>query len=590
MFGLLAFTTTIYSQNFTTEELIKSWEVKGVLQTLEAQKTYSDLTNHFVPVKFRTRMAELHNYLNKNPSDRLKIRIKMYEIIGDMKLNHPSHWKPKEEITQLFKYALILKDNQLLSELYTLYADRNIESIDNNLFYLTKAIEIQSQIGENYFPKLYLYQYLTGLSYYTIEQFPDAIAQTRNCLENLPNPETNLKIHILSQDLLGTLYDRMQKQDSSLYYYQSIQKTLDHYKKNFAKYQEGFEVFDKDFVVLWNGIADGGIGQYYLRKGEIQEAETLLFQNLSTSLKFKQFQDVAKVQNKLGLLHENTKNYKEAIRFRRNAFLNGVKSKSDHQIIEASKSLEKLYQYTSKYDSVYYYNNQKHLALHRLSKKINDAKHQTIQQKLQHENLVNLISEAEKILAKQRNTRNFFLIGILILILVLYYFYKRNVFKQKLKILNLEKKHEISELKLIQSQHEISEAKKQLQIFKNKLKHNQSILEKFSIIHATPKESIPELQDLTILTKDDWENFKRLFSKVHPNCIQHIKQKYPTISEAELRFICLVKLNLQQNEIASALGISESSIRVTWHRMRKKFNLEKDISPVELLKIIETTT
>lgn len=129
----------------------------------------------------------------------------MYEIIGDMKMNHPSHWKPKEEISHLFKHALFLKDNQILSELYTLYADRNTESVENCLFYLTKAIEIQSQIGENYFPKFYLYQFLTGYSYCQIEQYSEAITHSRNSLENLPNPETNLKIYILSQDLLGKL-------------------------------------------------------------------------------------------------------------------------------------------------------------------------------------------------------------------------------------------------------------------------------------------------------------------------------------------------------------------------------------------------
>lgn len=124
-----------------------------------------------------------------------------------------------------------------------------------------------------------------------------------------------------------------------------------------------------------------------------------------------------------------------------------MKAKSDHEIIEASKSLEKLYQHMSKYDSVYYFNYQKHLAQHRLLKKISDKKHLAIQDNLQPENLLILISEADKIINKQRIKRNFFLIGIFILVLILYFFFLQTKCFQS-KIENFEFRKEIKNIRI----------------------------------------------------------------------------------------------------------------------------------------------
>lgn len=577
-----------YSQKLSSDELIKNWKLDNLQQTIEAEKTYTDLKYNLVPSKFRKTLQELNEYIDNHPSPRLEVRIKMYEILGDMEMNIPSHWKPKEEISKLFRIALLLKDNQLLSELYTLYADRNYVSIENRLFYLTKAIEIQSEIGKQYFPKFYIRQFLAGYSYFNIEQYNEAITNIRNCLDNLPHPETNLKIYILSLDMLGTLYDRIQKYDSSSYYYRTIHTTLEHYENNYSNFKEGYHNFDKDYYELWKGIADGGIGRAMVKRGKYEEGEIYLNNNIRISQQYNQKNDIAKALNSLALIDEAKKNYQKAISLRRRAYQNAVESKTDYEIIQSSKALETLYKSINRYDSSYYFTDKKYLAEQRLLNKISETKHQVVQNKLQHENLLHLIDDAEQIIKKQRNTRNFILIGIVLLLMLIYYFYKRNVYKQKLKILDLEKEREISELKLAQSQQEILEAKEQLEAFKNKLQHNQTILDNFSTLNSTPVESIPELQYLTILTKEDWENFKKLFNKVHPNYIYAIREKYPQISEAELRYICLVKLNLSQSEIASALGISDSSIRVTWHRMRKKFNIEKDLSPQEFLKYIES--
>ena len=74
---------------------------------------------------------------------------------------------------------------------------------------------------------------------------------------------------------------------------------------------------------------------------------------------------------------------------------------------------------------------------------------------------------------------------------------------------------------------------------------------------------------------------------IRDSYLYSLREAFPQFSQAEIRYLCLVKLNLRQNEIASALGVSDSSVRVTWHRMRKKLELENPLNPEEFLSEFE---
>jgi DNA-binding CsgD family transcriptional regulator len=579
-----------WAQKFTPRELIEKWKIATIHQTIEAEKTYTDLKYHLVPTKFQQTIQELNEYLSHKPDDRLKIRIKMYEIIGNMEMKSNVPYNTKEEIFQLFKIALPLKDPQLLSELYSLYAERNFESIDNRVFYLNRAIEIQEGIGKEYFPKFYLRKFLTASSYFNIYDYKEATKNGKDCLELMKKPEVNLQIYILTLDMLGTIYFRENKLDSSIYYYQEIHASLKDYRSNFKKYEENFNKFYEDYYGLWKGIADGGIARAYLEKGQIDDALPLIQNNLNFSTQFKEKNDIAKAQNLMGkYLEEKNENYK-AIQIRRKAYQNAVESQTHHEIIQACLALDQLYKSIKKYDSAYFFNDKKYLTQLQINESISESKIHTIGHKMQHDKLIRLFNEAEQTIKQERITRNFIILGIILLLLFLLYLYKRREFKQKLKYLELERNKEITELKLQKSEEDMRDAHEQLDLFKLKLQHNQILLDSIRTGHATKSTEFPELQSLTILTKEDWTNFKKQFDKVNPHYIYNLRDKYPQITEAELRYLCLVKLNLRQNEIASALGVSESSIRVTWHRMRKKFQVEKDLNPIEFLKYFESNS
>jgi len=73
----------------------------------------------------------------------------------------------------------------------------------------------------------------------------------------------------------------------------------------------------------------------------------------------------------------------------------------------------------------------------------------------------------------------------------------------------------------------------------------------------------------------DWEDFKISFEKVHEDFFKKLHNYSHELSPADLKLASLMKMNLGSKDIASILGISLDSLRISRYRLRKKMNLEK---------------
>ncbi|MBL7796688.1 MAG: hypothetical protein JNJ90_09315 [Saprospiraceae bacterium] len=81
---------------------------------------------------------------------------------------------------------------------------------------------------------------------------------------------------------------------------------------------------------------------------------------------------------------------------------------------------------------------------------------------------------------------------------------------------------------------------------------------------------LQELLQSTILTEQDWVQFRALFEKVYPNFMEEQKTLYADLTQAELRYLVMEKLQLNTQEMARMLGVSDGTIRQTRFRLRKK--------------------
>ncbi|MCB0700456.1 MAG: hypothetical protein H6551_07505 [Chitinophagales bacterium] len=226
------------------------------------------------------------------------------------------------------------------------------------------------------------------------------------------------------------------------------------------------------------------------------------------------------------------------------------------------------------YDLAYRYSDSTRIMADSLHKKFDIVKLKNIENEIAQSKL----ATAEQMLElEQRNTvlqRNLLItivaVGGLLLAFIIGYYRKRKELLEKEKN---SAKYELkaSKDKLATFTTTIQEKNKLLEGLERKLTSYES-----DERTAEYAETISEMQGSTILTDDDWADFKKNFDKAHPGYLSRIREKYPTLSQAERRYIVLAKIDMSTKEMASVLGVTAGSVRTTKSRMMKKIGFENE--------------
>lgn len=116
----------------------------------------------------------------------------------------------------------------------------------------------------------------------------------------------------------------------------------------------------------------------------------------------------------------------------------------------------------------------------------------------------------------------------------------------------------------------------------NKIENAQDKDDESEIDH----EAISKLENSSLLTNEQWDDFRKLFDKVHKGFLNNLKRKIPDLTPADIRFIALTKLKLSPKEMASMLGVSPATIRIYRFRLRKKLGLDKEEDIEDLINKI----
>jgi len=230
-----------------------------------------------------------------------------------------------------------------------------------------------------------------------------------------------------------------------------------------------------------------------------------------------------------------------------------------------------------------------------IAEKNRDAKYNALQVKLvsgqmeiQQSKLEMAQAEKEKALLKFRYSTILFLTALLAFV-GFWLFYQTRQRKKEERAMFLHNE-QVAEQKLQRAKEEINhfigkinEQNKLSERFREELKNLKSI--ETEERHRLEK-TIANLRSSKILTDDNWLDFQRHFALIYPAFLPKLKQHYPGITEAELRYLLLSKLQLSHKEMAQALGISADAVRVTWNRVRKKIGGGLQDTPQSLLEKI----
>lgn len=76
-----------------------------------------------------------------------------------------------------------------------------------------------------------------------------------------------------------------------------------------------------------------------------------------------------------------------------------------------------------------------------------------------------------------------------------------------------------------------------------------------------------------ISVKEGWEEFEHWFRQVHTGFYSTLKEKYPELSESELKVCALLRLKMSSKDIARVMNVQPPSVDIYRHRIRKKLDL-----------------
>src|SRR5690606_34682546 len=187
-----------------------------------------------------------------------------------------------------------------------------------------------------------------------------------------------------------------------------------------------------------------------------------------------------------------------------------------------------------------------------------------------------VLAKNNELLMENNNKKdNILILGILSLMLILtigivVYIGNRNKLKlQKELVANLETSKKVLEQKNILERELLLErdrtlANKEKELVKVSLE--MSDLQNSLIEVIERRENPEQSQELATKLKDllgqnnYWKYFKGKFVEVHPAFAQQLSEMFPNLSDNDVAFCCMLKLQLSTNEIGALMGISKEQV------------------------------
>jgi tetratricopeptide (TPR) repeat protein len=443
------------------------------------------------------------------------------------------------------KNAIRQKDDIALNHAYSWYGYFMLtgNKPDTGILYFLKALDLYIKNGRSpetlLDQKIFVSTYLYRLHNYDLcKQFClDAIANH----QHLYDPS----LIVVAWNNLGLYYEKTGNYDSAIYCFQNVEHEARQRKRT-----------------AWYGISVGNIGDAYEMKGDWEKAMTYWQQDYDTSLYYRSTRNAALTLSKMSLYH----------------FKQGKKEQAMKQLDQAMNWSEgsmlvlptiyrikaECFKMLKNTDSSYYYLQLYQQLTDSLDQVATRNSYNYLQLRLGFDESAHQYEVLQKEKRAEVTIRNLMLAGIVALVIIGLLFYNR----QRLKHLH---ENQLALQKQQAAEIEIRDAGDQLAFFtRNMLEKNEMIAQLHERLSQQQQTVNDELVQHTILTEDDWQHFRSLFEKAYPGFFERIKSQWPEITTAEIRLAALIRLKLDNKQIASMQGISPVTVRSTKTRLRQR--------------------
>lgn len=248
------------------------------------------------------------------------------------------------------------------------------------------------------------------------------------------------------------------------------------------------------------------------------------------------------------------------------------------------------------WDSAYYYQKMYHVCLDSVRGKnvLTDIRRMEVKKEIDEHKLQ---AELEKQKSRQRTvfllSVGTTLLGLLLVSVYIIYVLRRKMKREQLKqmekdrayILQLRKEKELIEEKNRELSSNAVLIMKKNEVLKDILKDIEEVSsEERGIDHKLEKKIQQELQ-----FDNAWDSFKLHFDQVHPSFFLMLKQKYPRLTDNDLRLCAYIRTGLNNKQIAEMLLVQGKAVLQARYRLKKKMGLPDDMNISDYLKGISIT-
>lgn len=160
----------------------------------------------------------------------------------------------------------------------------------------------------------------------------------------------------------------------------------------------------------------------------------------------------------------------------------------------------------------------------------------------------------------------------------------------------LQNEIQLSEARTKLLQSELSKKDREMIIATVNLVQNQKLLEvlRHDLLDVPVDLAEPvRLHVESILNKYEslsnsfnWKLFEKRFTELHQDFYLHLGQKYPELTQHEIKLCAFIRLGLNKKEIALLTYSSYEAIRKSTYRIRKKMDLHQSLELALLLQTI----
>jgi len=189
------------------------------------------------------------------------------------------------------------------------------------------------------------------------------------------------------------------------------------------------------------------------------------------------------------------------------------------------------------------------------------------------------------------------LLILIVIIFILFYINRKKKLKEMEYIQlaqSLQNKEIKSQLEKIELENRIENQNREMTttqlLVTEKNKILEQILNTFKPYYENNKISVEMWKEIKTLVsssqqkEDAWDKSKVHFEKVHPGFFKKLKEMAPALGESELRIAAYIRIGMRTKQIADMLSIDDRSVIVSRYRIKKKLNLEKEISLDEFMR------